>query len=114
MAPRSKGLIIVFPGAYLENSKASMSKLKRVILGQNDIVSNKHCFSSSSSYATNSPKKKGNKLWNVGIPVQPKHKLQILSSWRLPIPELKIFIETVQWNQSQEHDRKNKKKGTNS
>jgi len=80
MVPRSKGLIIVFLGAYLENSKASRMKLKRVILGQNDIVSNKHCFSSSSSNATDPPEKNGNKLWNAGIPVQPKHKLQILFS----------------------------------
>jgi len=45
MVPRYKGLIIVFPGACLKNSEASRTKLKRVIQGQNNIVSNRHCSS---------------------------------------------------------------------
>jgi hypothetical protein len=45
---------------------------------QNSTVSN--MYSSSSSDAVNPSAKKEKKLWNAGIPVQPKHKLQILSS----------------------------------
>jgi len=45
MVSRYKGLIIVFPRASLKNLEASRTKLKRVILGQNNIVSNRHCFS---------------------------------------------------------------------
>ena len=53
-----------------------------VIPVQHDAVSNMHC-SSSFSDAESPPAKKERKLWNAGTPVQPKHKLQILSSRRL-------------------------------
>ena len=68
MTPRFRGLIIVFPGAGVENSKASRIKLKRVIPGQNDAISNMHNSSFSFSDAANPPEKKGKKLWNAGIP----------------------------------------------
>jgi hypothetical protein len=62
--------------AKFENFKDQIEKWSFPI--QNSTVSNMH--SSSSSNAANSYVKKEKKLWNAGIPVQPKHKLQILSS----------------------------------
>jgi len=68
---------------WMQNLKTSRPNWERVMLGQNNTVPNRHCSLSSSSGAANLPEKKGKKLWNAGIPVQLKHKLQILSSWKL-------------------------------